>query len=958
MNSALQKISPWLLRATIVLWSLYVLFDYFAFHPYYFESISENPFWSIGIGYLILAGGAIAAIRYFKMQSVRGWMIYSWIVFIMLFLIAIYGSSIPLFKSSTGFHLAQAMKNIVFFHFPLLILLTCFYSIGNQAIKPFSKIITTESQSILSIAFGMSVIAFFLVILGLAGQINMISAGILILAGIGIFYKSSLQFLKNTFTKKINFTPSYTQLFAFFILTFFIAFNLVGMFKAFPKGYDGANLYLNISHLIAGDGGLAVGGGAANWSVLMSLGEVIFGSPTISIHISQAAGILAVIALYRLARLVLARDYALLSAALFYAMPLVAYHSRMDEKVDLGYLFAALALILFLGEYFLNKKDAGDKIAIQKPQMTFDIAALAAAGWLCGFAFGVKYLGMFLAMWLVSFLAYRKAGFRGFWGSLILFSAPAFLITGAKFNFGEHTNWDIAYTMIVFIAVGLGLLIFAFKDKLPSLVSWLKMSCVLGLLFAANYSPWLIKHVAERGSIGFSAVIDGQKPNLFDASNEFFAANNIPLKTEEQFKKQVQQETGNVIQSIGYQLVRNMRVSKREEIQRYLGYEKGLPRYLSVFYDTTMGANIQGRRYLDIGFLFLLLLPLIFIQKGNSSLWKNALVAVFTIIILLASVVGISDFINPQSLSATTLKPISQALSPVLGLLSKTSFFISLICVLLIALSSSYLLRNRVNNWSSEWKYIGIAFTSYAYLWWIMGAGIIWYAFPALALGVIFISKYLNQPEDLVGVQNSKFVYWFLTISVSIFFFFNFTASLTNYENNKVINNRLFQDRGIEQFTNTPDRKTSFEKYDPVFQQTFEAMNTRPEGKVYRVGTFFNYYIKNNDTRVFEDNQLGNFDILQKRLQNKQDFIKALKANDFKYILFDLSTGAIDVTPEQSLKKKSAAFEELLTNNKALKLLYTDNYMEAKMKSGEVKKGFGLGKATKRRGRFVLWEIL
>ena len=189
------------------------------------------------------------------------------------------------------------------------------------------------------------------------------------------------------------------------------------------------------------------------------------------------------------------------------------------------------------------------------------------------------------------------------------------------------------------------------------------------------------------------------------------------------------------------------------------------------------------------------------------------------------------------------------------------------------------------------------------------------------------------------------------------FFFFNFTASLTNYENNEAINNRLFQDRGIEQFTNTPDRKTSFEKYDPIFQQTFEAMNTKPEGKVYRVGTFFNYYIKNNDTRVFEDNQLGNFDILQRRLQNKQDFITTLKANDFKYILFDLSTGAIDQTPEQSLKKKSADFEALLTNNKALKLLYTDNYMEATVSNGEIKKGFGLGKATKRRGRFVLWEI-
>ena len=50
--------------------------------------------------------------------------------------------------------------------------------------------------------------------------------------------------------------------------------------------------------------------------------------------------------------------------------------------------------------------------------------------------------------------------------------------------------------------------------------------------------------------------------------------------------------------------------TRREELQRYFGYEKVLYRYLTLPYDVSINTNQSGN-YVDIGFIFIIFIPII-----------------------------------------------------------------------------------------------------------------------------------------------------------------------------------------------------------------------------------------------------------------------------------------------------------------------------------------------------------
>lgn len=58
--------------------------------------------------------------------------------------------------------------------------------------------------------------------------------------------------------------------------------------------------------------------------------------------------------------------------------------------------------------------------------------------------------------------------------------------------------------------------------------------------------------------------------------------------------------------------------TRREELQRYFGYELLLYRYLSVPFDITMNNNQYGN-FLDIGFLFLIFIPVLILMLSTSK---------------------------------------------------------------------------------------------------------------------------------------------------------------------------------------------------------------------------------------------------------------------------------------------------------------------------------------------------
>ena len=153
-------------------------------------------------------------------------------------------------------------------------------------------------------------------------------------------YQAVFRFLKTIFWNPIpkNQGKWSTQI-PIFVLLFFIAFNAIGALKLFPIGNDGASIYQYKSHLVAMLGSLPEGGQAFDWSLFMSLGEILFGSETISILLSHTAGVLVIWVLFRIARLFVSKNKAWLAATIFYIIPAISFHAFNEGMNGKGLIF-------------------------------------------------------------------------------------------------------------------------------------------------------------------------------------------------------------------------------------------------------------------------------------------------------------------------------------------------------------------------------------------------------------------------------------------------------------------------------------------------------------------------------------------------------------------------------------------------------------------------------------------
>jgi len=85
----------------------------------------------------------------------------------------------------------------------------------------------------------------------------------------------------------------------------------------------------------------------------------------------------------------------------------------------------------------------------------------------------------------------------------------------------------------------------------------------------------------------------------------------------------------------------------REEIQRYMGYEPVLPRYLTLPFDATTNSNVNGP-FVDIGYLFMALIPIIFLFGFRKKPIYGILCMVMLSGILYISIGSGKIFINNQ----------------------------------------------------------------------------------------------------------------------------------------------------------------------------------------------------------------------------------------------------------------------------------------------------------------------
>ncbi len=406
--------------------------------------------------------------------------------------------------------------------------------------------------------------------------------------------------------------------------------------------------------------------------------------------------------------------------------------------------------------------------------------------------------------------------------------------------------------------------------------------------------------------------------------------------------------------------------SKKEEIHRYMGYERLLPKYLSLPYDVNMNTNIRGA-FIDIGYLFLMFFPIILLT-GIRGKWSRIGISLLLFIFLLFSIpTGYGAFNNisvfdiqahlDSKLASTNFSvaplvffklkitqifsaiyiPIDRLIAPITG----EGDFITLPTIFLLFVLLFMLIETRFKFSDQPKKTLVYLSMCYSFLWLVLGAGIVWYGILFTALGFILMSLYLFKSKHTSQwFSNAFLVFSFLWIIMA------FSSRLSNYStpNNTLQAKNAISQAALIYGTGAYNKQQIMGISFPKYKVAIDEINKEPSALVYRVGTFMNYFISENNARVLEDNQLGFFNSLSNTFQNKQQLTAAFKANKYKFFVIDLNTASIDLTPDKSLTSKYKKLIDFVQNNPNIRLIVTDSTI----KNGKVEK----------QGNFAVFKII
>ena len=409
-----------------------------------------------------------------------------------------------------------------------------------------------------------------------------------------------------------------------------------------------------------------------------------------------------------------------------------------------------------------------------------------------------------------------------------------------------------------------------------------------------------------------------------------------------------------------------------EEIIRYLGYEEIPVRYISLPYDVTMSHNVE-RNFMDIGYMLLMFVPLLFIWRVRILKWRIVLFILLGLMWI--SSLGSSHVLSPEgnkifnrgdllsehisSLEGDILrKGVAQVYhaarlvySPLADLIEKTTsggdHFTYIILLGIIYLL--YFLFDRYSSSKREGFYLGALLLFYCFFMLVLSAGIIWYGFLMFPLLYLEISKYAAR---------SKLYKNYLFITGGIFVLMAYFL--------KVSNLYLLSDKGMGMlqppilaynFSGTKGNDI-YEGYFRNIGPALEQINSENESLIYQAGTSLAFLIEKNNERVFKDGILNIHSQLVDKYKYKSKVNEALKASGFRYLIVSPNLYVVDQTPEKSLTAKFQKMLGYLHQNPGLQLLATDRLVRKTTQDGQVTTDYDMfGDDIIQNGSYAIYEI-
>jgi hypothetical protein len=428
--------------------------------------------------------------------------------------------------------------------------------------------------------------------------------------------------------------------------------------------------------------------------------------------------------------------------------------------------------------------------------------------------------------------------------------------------------------------------------------------------------------------------------------------------------------------------------AKREEIQRYVGYETLIYRYLSLPYDVTMGINERGTGFLDIGFLILMFLPILFMIKYRH---RKLIAFGIPLIMLILLVVSTSnsfifdtgkrtmelnkDGTNHYTIdSETTLndriirsvynidnilyKPFDKFSQAFSGDKDNVTYPIVLA---IFCLAFCLLIWVSKSSSQVDLIFIGSVFLAYTFYWFILSPGIIWYGFLAILLSYLVLILLLpNKEEKTILTNFSKYSFYslaglWITIAM-VHRISNINLGGDPSQMGKTMQSPVF----IQNLAGDTTDDQVMDMFYPGTSSIMRMINSDRSDLVYRIGTSFSYFIEHNNERVLTDNMLGFFNALTNEFPDKVELATAMSKSKLKYLIIDLNTPTLDNTPEQTLKTKYDKVINFVYENPRVKLLATNRVVtKADDGSQNTQRYYDMfGSKILSNGTFAIYQIL
>ena len=935
---------PALLWMGLILLDYQVRVDWFAKAAQHFHHSGLLAALAFFFAIFLIYSGKLTRNGKLTLHRVTGWKVLTlWITTAVIFFAAI---------NLQAEYLSNPLQGILYFagHTMLLFSALLFLLIAAAAygllVLRFLKLqVPAGSRCLIAVALGFALLGLFYFVLAAFGFFQFLPLLLLLLLPLPFAGKELLPPLKKSFLDPVEAQSiSWPALIAVALLLLLTAANFTSMIRPLPIGFDASNLYLNIPHLLSEKGALLRGGQAYNWSLIMAGGFSVFGSTPLALLLSMLPGVLSVFVLIRLMRLSGAgRSSSLIAAAVLYSLPVMMWQSTQEAKVDMAQLFYGLTALLLFAEWnaVLRKKKIKADSWWAFPNELLKYWMLI--GIVSGFAIGIKYTALFAIIGMAVALAYQLKGRPYAWlgiyaGMAAVFGLGLYKLTTIGISLG--TAFQIAGIILV---AGILLLVAGLRSRREKFVFPLKPFIVYGIFTFLLFLPWLGKNYLETGSTSLKVLITGESlfPSIDPAAVGSESLLRPPLPRQYAFIRELhprllaQKEPGKPVRS-----TRSLRKEKKlesgvyEEIARYGGYEALFLRYLSLPYDISMQSNVPSFAN-GIGFLFLLLLPLLIFRIPRSrsdylrETGKFALLLIWLGISLYASFLN-SHLDSPGQYFAELYKSHSAtaglhhlhasifgpllSLGASFGLLEKIENpRLAFLLIALLPLLAYWLLRSQIRSERlSAVKWLAVFTASSFMIWLLMGSGIAWYGIVILASALALIFHYMKEQVGIFSlplvrkISSGAVLFWFFMVLILRLTVFNPAGT---YSDKAQPLDPDFSRFAAGEMSEEEVLESKITDYLPVLKILNADSNLTY--RILRFGTFMQYFIRENNERVIIDNQLNVFKFMYDEANgNASEIYQMMKAANIRFIIFSARIGGY--TEENLMMEKGVAFQDFV----------------------------------------------